>query len=287
VNKRGKQTEEETCVLCFLNWCNKQHNRNYIYERAEARFTKLKGELRWDFIAYEPDNPQEWIGIEVKGASMLWEDSRRSEFWQKLCSELSADLEGRGIQGNFGLIYPPALDLKPGERLKFREAFVEVLCQKAPNMELNDLIDIGSDISNKFPSWPREKIKTLREYLEWGEYRPPKLRIAKRADSGCKVSLDGGRFRAGSLGQAHKEAFNEVFKLKDGAVQANEQLRLAEKMGAKMTILLLCCDAFVYEDLIEDPVQNLDRHLIPDIDCIYLVDMGTQVKDKVVKIYPG
>jgi len=282
-----KEIEEKICVERFLDWYNEQHKRDYVYKKTEDHFTKLKGKLNWDFVAYEPDNPQEWIGIEVKGASMLWEDSRRSEFWQKLCSKLSADLEGKGIQGKFGLIRPPAFDLEPRECPKFREAFVEVLCQKAPNMELDELIDIGPDISNKFPSWPGERIKTLREYLEGGEYRPCKLRITKWADSGCKVSLAGGRFRAGSLGQAHKEAFNEVFKLKDGAIRANKQLKLAKEMGAKMTILLLACDAFVYEDLIEDPVQNLDRHLIPDIDCIYLVDMGTQVKDKVVKISPG
>ncbi len=279
---------EKICVERFLNWYNKQHQRNYIYQKAETRFSDLRGELRWDFVAYEHDKPEEWIGVEVKEIAIVREDYIRLKFWQDLCSsELTPDLEGRGIQGKFGLIRPPDFDLKRREHPEFREAFVEVLCQKAPNIEVNEAMDIGPNIASKFRNWPREK-SHVDEYDKWGEYRPSKLLITKRTGLGCKVSLDTGRLRAGFLGETHKEAFfNDAFRIKNGDIRANKQLRLAKEWGARETILLLACSSFVYQDLIEDPVQNLDHHLIPHIDCIYHVDMGKWVKDRVVKMYPS
>jgi len=50
-------------------------------------------------------------------------------------------------------------------------------------------------------------------------------------------------------------------------------------------MFLLCCDPSVEESLIQNEVQKLDRHLISDIDYIYLVDVGSN--DRVVKMYPS
>jgi len=63
------EEDEEICVQRFLSWYNEQQRRNYTYKRAEKRFCDLKGGLRWEFVAYEPDNPEKWIGIEVKDLS--------------------------------------------------------------------------------------------------------------------------------------------------------------------------------------------------------------------------
>jgi len=63
VNRRGKEIEEKICVERFLNWYNKQRKRDYVYKRTEGHFTELKGKLCWDFVVYERDNPEEWIGI--------------------------------------------------------------------------------------------------------------------------------------------------------------------------------------------------------------------------------
>ena len=283
MNKRGKQTEEETCVLCFLNWYNKQHNRNYIYERAEARFTKLKGKLRWDFVAYERDNPEEWIGIEVKELDTTREVSRWSEFWDKLCLELTEDLASKGIQGKFRIIHPPVLNLKPEERLKFRRVFVEVLTNKQSTLR-GDFVDIGPDVWSKFPNWPTEKSEPFDEYDKWGTSRPCKLEIKKISDSGCEVISPISPIRVRDFSEVHKRIFAEAFQPEEDCSQPNKQLKLAKDKGAKKTILLLACHPFIEESLIKDQVQNLERHLISNIDSIHLVAMGN--KDRVVNIYP-
>lgn len=275
----GKEEGEETCVQRFLNWYKKHHKRNYTYERAEKCFPDLKGRLRWEFVAYEADNPEKWIGIEVKELATTREVSKWFEFWKSLCLELTQDLAGKGVQGKFKIIHPPVFHLKPGERQEFRETFIEVLCQKAPNMKVNEIIDIGPDIANKFANWPREKGNNLDEYDKWGEYRPSELEITKSSDSGCEVTSPISPIRARDAVKQHKETFNEA-----DIKHANKQLKLAKGRGARETILLFACYPFVYEDLIRNEVQNLDRKLIAGIDEIYLVDMGN--KGRVVKIYP-
>jgi len=279
-----KETNEKNCVQRFLNWYNEQHERNYIYQRATKCFPDLEGNLNWDFVAYENNNPEKWIGIEVKELATAREVSIWFKFWQDLCLKLTQDLKGKGIQGEFGII-PPVLESKPEERSNFRKAFTAVLCQKAPNMKIDEMIDIGPDIAAKFANWPEDKSNSFDEYDKWGTYRPSELQITKIADSGCEVIPLTNPIRVFSVPEKHKEAFNEVFKLKNDAIRANEQLKSAKESGATQTILLLCCNAFVKEDLIKDRVQNLDRHSISDIDYIYLVDIGN--KDRVVKIYPS
>lgn len=273
---------EEICVQRFLNWYNEQHERNYIHQRAEDYLSELKGGLRWEFVAYERDNPEEWIGIEVKELATLREVTIRFKFWQDLCVELTQDLAGRGIQGEFGIL-PPVFDLKPKDRLKFREAFVDVLCQKASNMKVNEIIDIGAAIAGKFTNWPRERITTMQEYYKWGECRPSELQITKSADSGREVVSLTSPIIGGDVPEEHSQAFNKVFK--PPVVKANKQLAAAKEKGAEKTTLLLACSSFVDEGLIRNHMQNLDCHLISDIDCIYLVDIGN--KGRVVKIYPN
>lgn len=275
---------EEICVERFLNWYNKQRKRDY--KRTEDHFTELKGKLRWDFIVYERVNPEEWIGIEVKEIAIVRAPSIQLGFWQGLCSELTQDLAGKGIRGEF-YIFPPDVDLKRGDRSEFRKAFVEVLYQKAPNMKVNEIIDIGPNIASKFPNWPTEKSEPFDEYDKRGTYRPCQLEIKKISDSGCEVTSPISPIRAFSVPEAHREAFNEVFKLKNDAIWANKQLKLAKEYGAMKTILLLACNVFVDEGLTKNYVQNLGHHLIAHIDCIYLVDVDIGNKDRVVEMYPS
>ena len=147
---------EEMCIQCFLNWYNEQHKRNYIYERADTYFPDLKDKLNWDFVAYERDNPKLWLGIEVKELPILEEISIRFKFWQELCLELTEDLAGKGVQGEFGIFLPPVFNLKLGERPKFRKAFIEVLASKEAILKA-DFTDIGPDIADKSPNWPKDK----------------------------------------------------------------------------------------------------------------------------------
>jgi len=268
---------EKICVQRFLKWYNKQYKRNYIFERAKARFPNLK-EGDWDFIAYEPDNRQEWIGIEVKDLSTTRENHIWYKFWEKLCLELTKDLVGRGNQGEFSIL-PPVLYLKPKERQKFREAFIKVLTDNKPILKANKPIDIGPNIAAKFTNWPREKKGNLEEYYKWGEYCPSELRITKRADSGCEVTLLTNPIVVQDASETHKKTFSEA-----NMKHENKQLNLAKEKGARETILLFACYPFIYEGLIKNEVQNLDSHLIYDIDYIYLVGMS---KDIAVKIYPN
>lgn len=279
MKKKGKEIEEKICIRRFLNWYNEQYKRNYIYERADTYFPDLKDKLNWDFVAYERDNPKLWLGIEVKELATTREVSRWSEFWDKLCLELTEDLASKGIQGKFRIIHPPVLNLKPEERLKFRRVFVEVLTNKQSTLK-GDFVDIGPDIADEFPNWPKEKSEPFDEYDKWGTYRPCKLETKKISDSGCEVISPISPIRVRDGAEIHEKTFNEA-----DIKHANKQLKLAKKKGARKTILLFACEPFIYEDLIKDQVQKLDRHLISDIDYIYLVDVGSN--DRVVKMYPS
>ena len=279
MNKKGKQTEEETCILSFLNWYNKQHNSNYIYERAEARFTELKGKPRWDFVIYERANPQEWIGIEVKELATTREVSRWSEFWNRFCLELTEDLASKGIQGKFTIIHPPVLNLRPEKRREFRRVFVEVLTDRQSTPK-GDFVDIGPDIADKFSNWPKEKSEPFDEYDKWGTYRPCKLEIKRVSDPRCEVISPISPIVLRDVVELHEKTFNEA-----DIKHANKQLELAKGKGVRKTILLFACYPFIEESLIKDQVQNLAHRLISHIDCIYLVDIGNG--RRVVEIYPS
>ena len=281
--KKGKEIEEEICVERFLNWYNKLHSRHYTYEKATDRFSDLKDESNWDFVAFEHDNPQEWLGIEEKAPPVIIETSKRSKFWKDLCSDLTKHLENKGIQGRFEISLPPVLDLI-GKRQKFLEAFSRVLIDKQSGWTVGETKDIGPDIWSKFPNWPTEKSEPFNEYDKWGTNRPCKLTIKEVSDSGCKVTVVIGPLIVGDVVEEHKEAFDEVFKLKNGVIQPDGQLELAKEKGARKTILLLA-NLGVDEGLTKGYVQALDRHLISHIDCIYLVDMGDE--DRVVNIHPS
>jgi len=280
----GKEVTEINGCQRFLGWYKKRHKRSYIPQKADIYFPDIKDSLNWDFVAYESDNPQDWIGIEVKELATMKDIPIQSEFWGDLCLELIQDLKGKGIEGKFGIL-PPDFNLKSRERARFRKAFIEVLRQKSINMKINETVNIGPDIADKFANWPREKIQNFNEYDKWGDDRPSEIQITKSANSGYELSCLTSPIIGGGVPQSHQEAFNEVFKLENGVIKANRQLELAKKMGAKETILLLACNPFVDEGLIKNWVQNLDRHRISDIDYIYLVDIYN--KGRVVKIYPG
>ena len=275
--KKGKEIEEEICVERFLNWYNKRHNRNYTYEKATDRFSDLKGESNWDFVAFERNNPEEWIGIEVKRLSAIWELRKRSEFWKSLCSELTKHLPSQGIQGEFEISIPPALNLQ-GERHRFLKAFRQVLIDEQSGWKVCETKDVGPDIWSKFPNWPTEKSEPFNEYNKWGTNRPCKLTIKKVSDSGCKVTVFIGPLIEGDVVEEEKKAFNVV-----DIKHANNQLKLAKESGARETILLLA-GIGVDEGLTKSFVQNVDRHLISDIGYIYLVNMDDT--KRVVKMYP-
>lgn len=279
----SEQTEE-ICVQRFLNWYNEQYNRSYVHQRAEGYFPELKGGLRWEFVAYERDNRERWIGIEIKELATLKELHKQFDFWQGLCVELTQDLVGRGIEGEFDIL-PPSFRLIHKDRTKFRKAFVDVLIDKK-STKLNEVIDIGPDIAEKFANWPRERITSIKEYYKWGESCPSELMITKSSDLGCEVSSLTSPIVSGEVTEESKEVFDEVFMInKDGNIQANEQLKLAKVKGAKETILLLAYKFHINEELIRQRIQRLDCKLISDIDFVYVVDMGN--KGRVAKIYPN
>jgi len=276
--------EEEMCVQRFLNWYNKQRKRDYVYKRTEDHFPDLKGKLRWDFIVYERANPQEWIGIEVKELEILRKETSISfTFWQRLCSELTKDLPGKGIQGKFEISLPPVFDLPQNERQRLLDAFGQVLIDKQSGWKVRESKDISPDVASKFPNWPTGK-SDVDEWDQWGRDRPCKLEITKVSDSGCEVRVVTSPLILGDVVEEDKKAFNEVSKLKNGVIQQDRQLELAKEKGARKTILLLA-GIGVGEDNTKNSVQNLDHHLISHVDCIYLVDMGNG--DRVVKMHPS
>jgi len=285
VNRRDKEIEEEICVERFLNWYNKRHKRNYIYKRTEdhPNFTGLKGELRWDFLAYEHDNPEEWIGIEVKELQFLRGTSVCFAFWGNLCSDLNKLLARRRFQGGFEIGFPPPLDLTQRERQRLLEVFSQVLIDKQSGWKAGETKDIGPDVWSKFPKWPTQR-SNEDEWDEWGRARPSKLEITKVSDSGYEVRVVTSPLIDGDVVEEEKKAFNAVFKQKNGIIQPDNQLGLAKEKGAKKTLLLLA-GIGVDEGLTRNFVQSVAHHLISHIECIYLVDMSDT--DRVVKIYPN
>ena len=282
MKEAGKDIWEKKCVGRFSHWYNKQHNRNYICERAEAHFTELKSKPRWDFVGYEPDNPEEWIAIEVKRLSAIWELRKRSEFWKSLCSELPKHLPGQGIQGEFEISLPPALNLQ-GERHRFLEAFSQVLIDEQSGWKVCATKDVGPDVWSKFPKRPAQR-SNADEWDEWGRDRPSKLELTKISDSECTVSVVTSPVILFDVKEEHDKALNEVFKVNNDHMPSDRQLELAKQKLTSKTILLLA-GIGVDEGITQDSVRNLDRHLISHIDCIYLIDMGDE--HKVVKIYPS
>ena len=284
MRKNGKEVEEKICVERFLHWYNKQHNRDYVYKRTEDHSTELKGKLRWDFVVYERANPQEWIGIEVKELQFLRETSKRFTFWERLCSDLTKDLPGKGIQGEFEISFPPVLGLAKKERPRLLEILSQVLIGKQTGWEVGKSKDIGPDVWSEFPSWPKQR-SNVDEWNVWGRDRPCNLEITKVSDSGCRVSVVTSPLITGDVVEEDKKAFDEVFRLKNnGLIQADRQLELAKEKGARKTILLLA-GIGVDEGLTKNSVQNLDHQLVSHIDCIYLVDMGNG--HSVAKMYPS
>jgi hypothetical protein len=279
---KGKEIGEKICVERFLNWYNKRHNSNYTYEKAMDRFSDLKDGLNWDFIGFEHDNPEEWIGIEVKELQFLRETSIRYIFWKNLCSELNKHLHSKGIQGEFEISFPPAFDLRQKERQKFLEAFSRALIDKQSGWQVGKSKDIGPDIWSRFPNLPTEESELFNEYDKFGPNRPSKLEIRRVSASGCMVRVVTSPLITGDVVEEEEKAFNEAFRLDNGRIQSDRQLELAKGKGARETILLLA-GIGVDEGLTKNSVQNLDHDLISNIDCIYLVDMGD--KDRVIKIY--
>lgn len=161
---------EEICVQRFLNWYNRQHEGHYIHQGAVDYFPGLNknNEGDWDFVAYERDNQDEWLGIEIKELYPLRNVNIMYEFWEELCLELTQDLIARRIKGEF-YILPPVLQLSPRERPKLRKAIIEVLFDKQSILRVNEDIDIGPDIWTKFASWPKQKSRNLDECDKWGD----------------------------------------------------------------------------------------------------------------------
>jgi len=284
VKETIKENQEITCCKYFLDWYNKQHKRSYTCEKATERFPELNKNNQgdWDFVACERDNPKLWLAIEVKGLPHLMETSLWFEFWRRLCLKLTKDLESKGIKGQFEISVPPVLDIG-GKRQRLVDVFSHVLIEKQSGWRVGETKDIGPDVWSKFPNWPTQK-SDVDEWDEWGRDRPSKLEITKVSDSGCEVRVVTGPLITDDVVEAHKKAFNEVFKLKNGLIQPDRQLERAKEWGARKTILLLA-GIGVDEGLTKNYLQNLDHHLISHIDCIYLVDMGN--KDRVVKMYPS
>ena len=273
------EEDEAICVQRFLNWYNRQRKSNYIHQRTTTCFSDLNksNEGDWDFVVYECRNPEKWIGIEIKELSTTREVSRWFDFWSKFCSDLTKALVVKEFQGRFMIIHLPNLNLKSRERRRLLEAFMKVLCQYASNMKVNEEMDIGPYIAERFAHWRRERSE-VDEWERWGRCRPSKLQITKISDSGCEITSPISPIVLRDGEKIHKQTFDEA-----DIKHANEQLKLAKEKGTTETILLFACRPFVNEYSIKSEVQKLNSCLICNIDHIYLVGMS---RDIVVKIYP-
>jgi len=269
---------EVICVQRFLNWYKSKYNRHCIYQRTTICFPELnkinKGD--WDFVAYERDNSKNWIGIEIKELCTTREVSRWFEFWGEFCSELTKALAVKEFQGSFIIINLPVLNLKPRERPRLRDTFMKVLCQYAPSMKVNEKIDIGPYIAEGFAHWPKERSE-VDEWERWGRCRPSKLQITKTVDAGCKVTRAFSPIVPRDVEKINKQTFDEA-----DIKHANEQLKLAKERGARETTLLLACSPLVRESLVRGNIQELDSHLISNIDHIFMVNISGE--DRVVEI---
>jgi len=259
---------ELACAQRFLDWYNREIGTTYaIAGRAEEIFPELS-DTRWEFVARQPDS-DEWSAIEVKRLPLLVALDRESSDWHKLCREVDDQLRGR-LRGVIEVHFPPTPNFSQRQRATLTRVLGEVILEHADSLAQDaEFRDIGPDIKELFADWPETK-SSIREYKDWGEFRPHKLLLSKRSELGGEVRLSGGASSGGNLVSAHHAAMSQVF-VAHKPVRANTQLKLAKSMRAESTILLLDADLASQPDLARMFLTEFPADKLADIDRIYLV----------------
>jgi len=272
-----KEKLEQRCCSRFLEWYKQTYKKSCGYIRAEECFPELKGKLRWEFVVYERNRPQDWDGIEIKELPSLIELDIGLNYWRSICADLKKLIRNR-ITGMFMIMLPPALNFKQKDRRNLAVSLADILHKKKSDMVLNEPVDIGPDLAIRINNWPVEK-SDIDDYDRFGEWRPSELSIMKISESGCEIESSSS-FYHGNVVERHKEALDQIFK----PLKAKEQLGLAKKYGARSTILLLACKSFDDEELIKQYIHRLNQKHFSNTDYIYLVDTGDQ--RRVVSLFP-
>ena len=162
--------------------------------------------------------------------------------------------------------------------------FGAALFETAPNLDVDDLGNLGPRIAELFPEWPKKKSASSPR-IDWNTgrvvYDPEDLWITKLEDTGWCVEIWSSVGQAFMVDPTLNQAVKRIFQPRGGkGAKPNEQLGLAKQMGAINTILLL--DSYIADrpDIVRQALSNMDKTLLSSIDNVFLVSVsGSHIED--------
>lgn len=262
------RNEEITCAQCFLRWYGTQNGTEYNNPiKAEKVFPELKGKVNWDFVATPKSNNEgQKLALEVKRVIRPHFRIQRSQ-WSGLLSQVNRNLP-KVVNGKFVIttpvnLHPPkgtryhVLNLNKSSEGQLVVALADVIGKNAPHIKIHETKDLGTEILQQFPDWPR-RMKNACEF-----------ELMKTADEGFCIEIAG--FLGGMFHE--EEALREAIRKLD----MNTQLQLAREKGFARTFLLLDLNSMF--DWSPDSVRRalLDINFeSPDTSKIYLVQVSNK-----------
>lgn len=263
--------EKLACAQCFLQWYSQQQGVEYSLKETEEEFPELNGNTRWDFVA-SPKSGSNKLALEVKRIIRPNVRIQRSQ-WSGLLKQVNKKLQTI-LNGKFMIttpvrLHPPkgtkyhVLNIDGKARTQLVDVLVNVIRKYAPNMKLRETRNLGPEILQLFPAWPR-RIKNACEF-----------ELRKTADGGSCIEMPGG-----IDGFWEEEALKEAIENLD----MTSQLKLARQKDFKQTFLLLDLKSELpWSPDVVTKVLTDKSFGSPDVSSIYLV----QVPAMVAEVWPA
>ncbi len=279
--EQAQHEQEKACADTFMEWLTVESNHSYELRKAEEVFPELRGHLRWEFVA-RVKGRQDWLALEVK-ALVVPDWKRQINDWSAFCIRATQQLQGK-LQGEFGIMpsIPWSFSQAAGRTLV--TTFGAALFETAPNLDVDDLGNLGPRIAELFPEWPKKKSASSPR-IDWNTgrvvYDPEDLWITKLKDTGCCVEIGSSVGQLIDVDPTLYQAVNRIFQPRGGkSAKPNEQLGLAKEMGAVSTFLLLDSHVADRPNIVRQALSQIDKTLLSSIDNVYLVSVsGSHIED--------
>jgi len=263
--------DEKRCIETFLDWYNKRWGAGLVYQRAERVFPEIGNSTRWDFVI-RGDRFLPWYATEIK--RLINPETRiKLMRWNRFLRSITNRLANK-LQGEFLVYGVPSLKLERQRRTELKRVLTDLLLSNAASMRNDEMVNLGSQILERFSEWPSTPHlnMSLSPPIEHRVNEDSCFTLHKISDTGCSFELGFAQSGAFRLNQVVIDGLNTLFD--NGEVsQANAQLGLAKRKGAKGTILLL--DYHLnswYPNHVKEILANrMNSAQLSDIDSIYLI----------------
>jgi hypothetical protein len=276
--EQDKHQQERECAETFMGWRCGQRGDSYKLKRAEE-VPKLCG--RWDFVG-RVEGSSGWIALEVKSL-VVSQSLRQFGSWAKCCARVTKRVQGN-LQGEFAVLVDIEYEFDQKQSGQLVEVIANVLVEAAPQVPLGDVVNLGSEIADRFSAWPTEPPRIDPSFPPPREckfiYPPKELCVQKLKDTGCSVA-PWSQSQPYCVSPALIYATEQIFNTSAGkGSKPNEQLNEAKVKGASETILLLDLQTGEWQpNVVAYALNQIDRKFVTAIDSIYLVSVsGHRVK---------